>query len=115
MTMGSLKQACEEKPRESILLAEYANAIEVINKDQPPENQLKFLHWDLSTHHKIRYTWLTCFEYARKHTFPFLSFGIISEFANLRNNLNFQQCCRSVSADGQSGYVCSKLYGLPLL
>ncbi|XXG81594.1 hypothetical protein AAC387_Pa09g2188 [Persea americana] len=49
----NLIKACEEKPRESILLAEYANAIEVINKDQPPENQLKFLHWDLSTHHKI--------------------------------------------------------------
>ncbi|XP_051148170.1 phosphoinositide phosphatase SAC2-like isoform X2 [Andrographis paniculata] len=38
----------EKKPRESVLRAEFAKAIEVINKDLPPENRLKFLHWDLS-------------------------------------------------------------------
>ncbi|KAK6118742.1 hypothetical protein DH2020_047547 [Rehmannia glutinosa] len=38
----------EKKPRESILRAEFANAIEVINKDLAHENRLKFLHWDLS-------------------------------------------------------------------
>ncbi|KAL6560017.1 hypothetical protein OROGR_005134 [Orobanche gracilis] len=38
----------EKKPRESILRAEFANAIEVINKDLAYENRLKFLHWDLS-------------------------------------------------------------------
>ncbi|KAL1538068.1 phosphoinositide phosphatase SAC2-like [Salvia divinorum] len=38
----------EKKPRESILRAEFAHAIEVINKDLAHENRLKFLHWDLS-------------------------------------------------------------------
>ncbi|GER53610.1 phosphoinositide phosphatase family protein [Striga asiatica] len=38
----------EKKPRESILRAEFANAIEVINKDLAHENRLMFLHWDLS-------------------------------------------------------------------
>ncbi|KAL0354434.1 UNVERIFIED_CONTAM: Phosphoinositide phosphatase SAC2 [Sesamum radiatum] len=38
----------EKKPRESILRAEFAHAIEVINKDLTRENRLKFLHWDLS-------------------------------------------------------------------
>ncbi|KAL6575304.1 actin cytoskeleton and mitosis protein [Orobanche minor] len=40
----------EKKPRESILRAEFANAIEVINKDLHDENRLKFLHWDLHKH-----------------------------------------------------------------
>ncbi|KAL9266352.1 Phosphoinositide phosphatase SAC4-like protein [Drosera capensis] len=40
----------EKKPRESILRAEFANAIEVINKDLSEEDQLKFLHWDLHKH-----------------------------------------------------------------
>ncbi|XP_042048111.1 phosphoinositide phosphatase SAC2-like [Salvia splendens] len=40
----------EKKPRESILRAEFAHAIEVINKDLAHENRLKFLHWDLSKH-----------------------------------------------------------------
>ncbi|EPS70419.1 hypothetical protein M569_04340, partial [Genlisea aurea] len=38
----------EKKPRESILGAEFANAIDVINKDLPHDNHLKFLHWDFS-------------------------------------------------------------------
>ncbi|CAA0821172.1 Phosphoinositide phosphatase SAC2 [Striga hermonthica] len=38
----------EKKPRESILRAEFAKAIEVINKDLAHGNRLKFLHWDLS-------------------------------------------------------------------
>ncbi|XP_047334390.1 phosphoinositide phosphatase SAC3-like [Impatiens glandulifera] len=40
----------ERKPRESILRAEFANAIEYINKDLPEEERLKFLHWDLHKH-----------------------------------------------------------------
>lgn len=46
----SLKQTNEKKPRESILRAEFANAIEYINKDLPEESRLKFLHWDLKKH-----------------------------------------------------------------
>lgn len=40
----------EKKPRESILRAEFANAIDVINQDLSGENCLRFLHWDLHKH-----------------------------------------------------------------
>lgn len=40
----------ERRPRESILRAEFANAIGHINKDLSEENRLKFLHWDLHKH-----------------------------------------------------------------
>ncbi|KAJ4952223.1 hypothetical protein NE237_029055 [Protea cynaroides] len=43
----NLIKTLEKKPRESILRAEFANAIEFINKDLIEENHLKFLHWDL--------------------------------------------------------------------
>lgn len=46
----------ESKPRESILRAEFANAIEFINKDLPEENRLKFLHWDLHKESKSKAT-----------------------------------------------------------
>ncbi|CAA2985856.1 phosphoinositide phosphatase SAC2-like isoform X1 [Olea europaea subsp. europaea] len=42
----------EKKPRESILRAEFANAIKFINKDLTRENRLKFLHWDLNKYSK---------------------------------------------------------------
>ncbi|KAJ6825400.1 phosphoinositide phosphatase SAC2-like [Iris pallida] len=44
----------EKKPRESILRAEFANAIDVINKDLSEENHLKFLHWDLHKHSRSK-------------------------------------------------------------
>ncbi|KAK9275983.1 hypothetical protein L1049_023259 [Liquidambar formosana] len=46
----------EKKPRESILRAEFANAIDVINKDLSEENRLKFLHWDLHKHSRSKAT-----------------------------------------------------------
>ncbi|PIA27550.1 hypothetical protein AQUCO_07600013v1 [Aquilegia coerulea] len=46
----------EKKPRESILRAEFANAIEFINKDLSEENRLKFLHWDLHKHTRRKAT-----------------------------------------------------------
>ncbi|RWW38138.1 hypothetical protein BHE74_00056648, partial [Ensete ventricosum] len=42
--------SAEKKPRESILRAEFANAIEFLNKDVLSENRLMFLHWDLHKH-----------------------------------------------------------------
>ena len=48
-------QTHEKKPRESILRAEFANAIEFINKDLSEESRLRFLHWDLHKHSR-RYT-----------------------------------------------------------
>ncbi|KAF3970972.1 hypothetical protein CMV_005378 [Castanea mollissima] len=46
----------EKKPRESILRAEFANAIEFINKDLSEENRLRFLHWDLHRHSRSKAT-----------------------------------------------------------
>ncbi|KAG5538021.1 hypothetical protein RHGRI_025193 [Rhododendron griersonianum] len=46
----------EKKPRESILRAEFANAIAFINKDLTEENRLKFRHWDLSKYSKSKST-----------------------------------------------------------
>lgn len=43
-------QTHEKKPRESILRAEFANAIDIINKDLSGESRLRFLHWDLHKH-----------------------------------------------------------------
>lgn len=46
----------ERKPRESILRAEFANAIEFINKDLSDESCLRFLHWDLHKHSRSKAT-----------------------------------------------------------
>ncbi|CAH9118596.1 unnamed protein product [Cuscuta europaea] len=46
----------EKKPRESILRAEFANAIDCINKKLSEENHLKFLHWDLNKFTKNKAT-----------------------------------------------------------
>uniref|UniRef100_A0A7N0TYR5 SAC domain-containing protein n=1 Tax=Kalanchoe fedtschenkoi TaxID=63787 RepID=A0A7N0TYR5_KALFE len=46
----------EKKPRESILRAEFANAIEFINRDLSKENRLRFLHWDLSKYSRTKGT-----------------------------------------------------------
>ncbi|KAJ7957243.1 Phosphoinositide phosphatase family protein [Quillaja saponaria] len=46
----------EKKPRESILRAEFANAIDLINKNLSEENQLRFLHWDLHKHSRSKAT-----------------------------------------------------------
>ncbi|XP_055801844.1 phosphoinositide phosphatase SAC2-like isoform X2 [Solanum dulcamara] len=46
----------EKRPREMILRAEFANAIEFINKDLPEDNRLRFLHWDINKHPRIKAT-----------------------------------------------------------
>ncbi|CAK9144660.1 unnamed protein product [Ilex paraguariensis] len=46
----------EKKPRESILRAEFANAIAFINKNLAKDNRLKFLHWDLNKHSRNKGT-----------------------------------------------------------
>ncbi|KAG5225508.1 hypothetical protein OIU77_006136 [Salix suchowensis] len=46
----------EKKPRESILRAEFANAIDHINKNLSEENRLRFLHWDLHKHSRRKAT-----------------------------------------------------------
>lgn len=45
-----IQQTNEKKPRESILRSEFANAIDLINKDLSEEGRLRFLHWDLHKH-----------------------------------------------------------------
>ncbi|KMT03423.1 hypothetical protein BVRB_8g191080 [Beta vulgaris subsp. vulgaris] len=52
----NLIKTVEKRPRESILRAEFANAIEFINKDLPEEKRLKFLHWDLNKHTRSKAT-----------------------------------------------------------
>ncbi|XP_057967287.1 phosphoinositide phosphatase SAC3-like isoform X2 [Malania oleifera] len=52
----NLIKTYEKKPRESILRAEFANAIDYINKDLSEENRLKFLHWDLHKHSRSKAT-----------------------------------------------------------
>lgn len=49
------KQTRERRPRESILCAEFQNAINSINSEISEENHLKFLHWDFSKYSR-RYT-----------------------------------------------------------
>ncbi|KAF6155802.1 hypothetical protein GIB67_039133 [Kingdonia uniflora] len=49
-------ETCERKPRESILRAEFANAIEFINKDLSDDSRLRFLHWDLHKHSRSKAT-----------------------------------------------------------
>ncbi|XP_019266798.1 PREDICTED: phosphoinositide phosphatase SAC2-like isoform X2 [Nicotiana attenuata] len=44
----------EKRPRETILRAAFANAIEFINKDLSEENHLRFLHWDLNKHSRSK-------------------------------------------------------------
>ncbi|KAG1366416.1 hypothetical protein COCNU_13G002060 [Cocos nucifera] len=46
----NLIKTCEKKPRESLLRAEFVDAIDCINKDLSEENLLRFLHWDLQKH-----------------------------------------------------------------
>ncbi|XP_030523762.1 phosphoinositide phosphatase SAC2-like isoform X2 [Rhodamnia argentea] len=46
----------EKKPRETILRAEFANAIRCINKTLSEENHLRFLHWDLHKHFRSKAT-----------------------------------------------------------
>ncbi|XP_030467303.2 phosphoinositide phosphatase SAC2-like [Syzygium oleosum] len=46
----------ENKPRETILRAEFANAIRCINKTLSEENRLRFLHWDLHKHFRSKAT-----------------------------------------------------------
>jgi len=41
------EQTREKKPRETILRAEFAKAIDYINKSLPEDSRLRFLHWDL--------------------------------------------------------------------
>ncbi|KAL9224175.1 hypothetical protein vseg_000237 [Gypsophila vaccaria] len=52
----NLIKTAERRPRESILRAEFANAIERINRDLPEEKRLKFLHWDLNKHSRSKAT-----------------------------------------------------------
>ncbi|KAL0562200.1 hypothetical protein IC582_002652 [Cucumis melo] len=45
-----LTKTREKKPRETLLHAEYVNAIGCINAERSEENRLKFLQWDLKQH-----------------------------------------------------------------
>ncbi|XP_061361914.1 phosphoinositide phosphatase SAC2-like isoform X2 [Gastrolobium bilobum] len=46
----------EKKPRETILRAEFANAVRSINTNLKGDNRLRFLHWDLHRHSRCKAT-----------------------------------------------------------
>ncbi|XP_027335029.1 phosphoinositide phosphatase SAC2-like isoform X2 [Abrus precatorius] len=46
----------EKRPRETILRAEFANAVRSINKNIRGDNRLRFLHWDLHRHSRCKAT-----------------------------------------------------------
>ncbi|XP_049397837.1 phosphoinositide phosphatase SAC2-like isoform X2 [Solanum stenotomum] len=50
----NLIKTLEKRPREMILRAEFANAIEFLNKDLPEDNRLRFLHWDINKRPRIK-------------------------------------------------------------
>ncbi|KAJ1698653.1 hypothetical protein LUZ63_007165 [Rhynchospora breviuscula] len=45
--LNLIKQKKERRPRESLLRREFVKAIENINNQLPPKNQLQYLHWDV--------------------------------------------------------------------
>ncbi|KAK7275522.1 hypothetical protein RIF29_16641 [Crotalaria pallida] len=46
----NLIKTSEKKPRETILRAEFANAVRFINQNLRGDDRLRFLHWDLHRH-----------------------------------------------------------------
>ncbi|KAL3351865.1 hypothetical protein AABB24_020113 [Solanum stoloniferum] len=50
----NLIKTLEKRPREMILRAEFANAIEFLNKDLPEDDRLRFLHWDINKRPRIK-------------------------------------------------------------
>ncbi|XP_010314333.1 phosphoinositide phosphatase SAC2 isoform X3 [Solanum lycopersicum] len=50
----NLIKTFEKRPREMILRAEFANAIEFLNKDLPEDERLRFLHWDINKRPRIK-------------------------------------------------------------
>lgn len=56
-------QTREKKPRETLLHAEYVNALGCINAERLEENRLKFLQWDLKQHSR----WLSLFSSSHKY------------------------------------------------
>ncbi|XP_020256948.1 phosphoinositide phosphatase SAC2-like [Asparagus officinalis] len=46
----------EKKPRETILRAEFAKAIDYINKSLPEDSRIRFLHWDLHKYSRRKAT-----------------------------------------------------------
>ncbi|XP_023513842.1 phosphoinositide phosphatase SAC2-like isoform X1 [Cucurbita pepo subsp. pepo] len=49
-----LTKTREKKPRETLLHAEYVNALGCINAERLEENRLKFLQWDLKQHSRCK-------------------------------------------------------------
>lgn len=71
------KQTREKRPRESILRTEFRNAIDLINKDLPEENRLKFLHLDLNKISR-RYTGIPSYCPLKLEAFDSLPFLLYS-------------------------------------
>ncbi|KAB2029155.1 hypothetical protein ES319_D05G143700v1 [Gossypium barbadense] len=83
----------EKKPRESILRAEFANAIRFINKSLSKENRLRFLHWDLNSH-------------SRKATNVLTLLGRVADYALNLTGIFYYQVTSNRRQDGLLTLSC---------
>ncbi|XP_073043906.1 phosphoinositide phosphatase SAC3-like isoform X1 [Primulina eburnea] len=90
----NLIKTIEKKPRESILRAEFANAIEFINKDLSEENRLKFLHWDLNKHSRS------------KKTNVLLLLGKVAVYALTLTGFFYCQVTQALTSDEHLAWPC---------
>ncbi|TYH16833.1 hypothetical protein ES288_A05G146800v1 [Gossypium darwinii] len=89
----NLIKRCEKKPRESILRAEFANAIRFINKSLSKENRLRFLHWDLNRH-------------SRKATNVLTLLGRVADYALILTGIFYCQVTSNRRQDGLLTLSC---------
>ncbi|CAK7356460.1 unnamed protein product [Dovyalis caffra] len=93
----NLIKSREKKPRETILRAEFANAIRFINKSLSEENRLKFLHWDLHKH-------------SRKATNVLALLGRVAAYALNLTGIFYCQVMPSSSSKGLLDGSCFEEY-----
>ncbi|KAK9022677.1 hypothetical protein V6N11_002923 [Hibiscus sabdariffa] len=89
----NLIKGCEQKPRETILRAEFAKAIRFINKSLSKENRLRFLHWDLNRH-------------SRKATHVLALLGRVADYALNLTGIFYCQVTPNCRQDGLLTLSC---------
>ncbi|XVE88570.1 hypothetical protein DITRI_Ditri19aG0079800 [Diplodiscus trichospermus] len=89
----NLIKRSEKKPRETILRAEFANAIRFINKSLTKENRLRFLHWDLNRH-------------SRKATNVLTLLGRVADYALNLTGIFYCQTTPNCRSDGLLNLSC---------
>ncbi|KAG4937934.1 hypothetical protein AAZX31_16G011100 [Glycine max] len=89
----------EKKPRETILRAEFANAVRSLNKNLKGENRLRFLHWDLHRHSRCS-----------KATNVLGQLGKVAAYALKLTGIFYCPVTSNVRLDGFSQYSYSENY-----